>query len=54
LKLTVKDKTHYSVTFNDQQMTGEVGVLLNSNGIALKVDNIEAESGSEFIIYLCE
>lgn len=51
LKLRVKDNTHYSVTFNDQQMTGEVGVLLNSNGIAIKVDNIEAESGSEFIIF---
>lgn len=50
LKLTVKDKTHYSVIFNDKQMTGEVGVLLDSNGIALKVDNIEAEPGSEFII----
>jgi len=50
LKLTVKDKNHYSVTFNDKQMSGEVGVLLDSNGIALKVDNIEAESGSTFII----
>ena len=50
LKLTVKDNTHYSVTFNDKLMTGEVGVLLDSNGIALKVDNIEAEPGSEFII----
>ncbi|EPL7195391.1 polysaccharide biosynthesis tyrosine autokinase [Klebsiella michiganensis] len=50
LELTVKDKTHYSVIFNDKQMSGEVGVLLDSNGIALKVDNIEAEPGSAFII----
>jgi hypothetical protein len=26
-------------------MSGEVGVLLDSNGIALKVDNIDAEPG---------
>lgn len=50
LKLIVKDKTHYSVTFNDVQMSGEVGVLLDSNGIALKVDNINAEPGSTFIV----
>ena len=50
LELTVKDKTHYSVTFNDNQMSGEVGVLLDSNDIALKIDNIEAEPGSTFII----
>ncbi|HHR5697827.1 TPA: polysaccharide biosynthesis tyrosine autokinase [Klebsiella michiganensis] len=48
LKLTVKDKNHYSVVFNDIEMIGEVGVLLDSNGISLKVDNIEAESGSVF------
>ncbi|MEN0617500.1 polysaccharide biosynthesis tyrosine autokinase [Klebsiella indica] len=50
LKLTVKDKNHYSVTFNDRQMSGVVGSLLDSNGIALKVDNIDAAPGSEFII----
>ncbi|HFE7145072.1 TPA: polysaccharide biosynthesis tyrosine autokinase [Klebsiella michiganensis] len=50
LELTVKDKTHYSVTFNDKPMVGEVGILLDSNGIALKVDNIDAEPGSTFII----
>lgn len=50
LELTVKDKNHYNVTFNDKQMSGEVGVLLDSNGIALKVDNIDAEPGATFII----
>lgn len=50
LKLMVKDKNHYSITFNDNQMQGMVGTLLNSNGISLKVDKIEAEPGSEFII----
>ena len=50
LKLTVKDKNHYIVTFNDKDMPGEVGVLLDSNGIALKIDNIEAEPDSVFAI----
>lgn len=50
LKLTVKDKNHYSIAFNDNQIVGVVGVLLESNGISLKVDKIEAEPGSEFII----
>lgn len=50
LELTVKDKNQYSVIFNDKQMYGEVGALLDSNGIALKIDKIEAEVGSAFII----
>ena len=50
LKLTVKDKNHYSVIFNDKQMSGEVGSLLDMNGIALKVDQIEAEPETEFFI----
>ena len=50
LTLTVKDNTHYSVSFNDKQMLGEVGVLLDSNGVSLKIDNIEAEPGAKFNI----
>lgn len=50
LTLTVKDKHHYSVTFNDQEMKGEVGVLLDSDGIALKVESINAQPGSEFTV----
>lgn len=50
LKLTVKDKNHYSVIFNDKQMSGEVGSLLDMNGIALKIDQIEAEPETEFVI----
>lgn len=50
LTLTVKDKNHYSVIFNDKQMSGEVGSLLDMNGIALKVDQIEAEPETEFVI----
>ena len=50
LKLTVKEKNHYSVNFNDKQMSGEVGSLLDMNGIALKIDQIEAEPETEFVI----
>ncbi|WP_446920387.1 polysaccharide biosynthesis tyrosine autokinase [Klebsiella pneumoniae] len=50
LMLTVKDKNHYSVTFNDKTISGEVGVLLDHDGIAIKVDSIAAESGTEFIV----
>ncbi|HDY8629479.1 polysaccharide biosynthesis tyrosine autokinase [Klebsiella pneumoniae] len=50
LKLLVKDKNHYSVTFNDQVMSGKVGILLNSNGIAFKIDYIDADPGTEFTI----
>lgn len=50
LKLTVKDKRHYRVAFNDKEIDGEVGVLLDSNGLSLMVDNIEADSGAKFNI----
>lgn len=50
LELTVKDKTHFSVTFNDKNIMGESGTLLDRNGISLKIDNIDAEPGSVFII----
>ncbi|PJR59357.1 polysaccharide biosynthesis tyrosine autokinase [Raoultella sp. T31] len=50
LKLTVKDKTHYSVTFDEKQIAGEVGIQLDSNGISLKVDTIDAVPGTVFIV----
>lgn len=50
LKLKVKDANNYIVTFNDHEFEGKVGVLLDSNGISLKVDSIEAKPGTEFII----
>ncbi|HBV3334701.1 TPA: tyrosine-protein kinase, partial [Klebsiella pneumoniae] len=48
LKFTVKDKDHYSIIFDNNEMMGRVGVLLEGNGISLKVDSIEAEPGTEF------
>lgn len=50
LKLTVKDKTHYSVTFDEKQIAGEVGIQLDSNGISIKVDTIDAVPGTVFIV----
>lgn len=50
LKLTVKDLDSYSVTFKDKQISGKVGILLNSNGVSLKIDNIDAEPGAKFNI----
>ncbi|SYC28311.1 polysaccharide biosynthesis tyrosine autokinase [Klebsiella pneumoniae] len=50
LKLKVKDANNYIVTFNDHEFEGKVGVLLDSNGISLKVDSIEAKPGTEFVI----
>ncbi|HBR1085694.1 TPA: polysaccharide biosynthesis tyrosine autokinase [Klebsiella pneumoniae] len=50
LKLRVIDKNHYDVIYNDQQMSGITGRLLDENGISLKVDRIDAEHGTEFNI----
>ena len=50
LKLKVKDANNYIVPFNDHEFEGKVGVLLDSNGISLKVDSIEAKPGTEFVI----
>lgn len=51
LELTVKDNKHYTVSYNSTRFDGEVGTLLNKNGISLKIDNIDAAPGSEFTIY---
>lgn len=50
LKLKVEDKNHYSATFNDKEFSGKVGLLVESDGIVLKVDNINAEPGAVFTI----
>ncbi|MEH2767360.1 GNVR domain-containing protein, partial [Klebsiella pneumoniae] len=39
------------VSYNSTRFDGEVGTLLNKNGISLKIDNIDAAPGSEFTIY---
>lgn len=43
LKLTVKDKNHYSIVYDDKYMEGEVGTLLNNSGVSLEIESIDAE-----------
>ncbi len=50
LKLTVKDKNHYSIVYDDKYMEGEVGTLLNNSGVSLEIESIDAEPGTEFNI----
>ncbi|HGV3450194.1 polysaccharide biosynthesis tyrosine autokinase [Raoultella planticola] len=50
LVLTVKDKTHYSFIYNEEKIEGLVGQLINRNGIAIKVDGIDAKPGTEFTV----
>lgn len=50
LELKVEDKSHYIVDFEGKKIRGEVGKLLNEDGISLKIDNIDAQPNSEFTI----
>jgi len=50
LKLIVKDNSHYTVLFDDNQLTGRVGELLEDKGVSLKVDSIDAPPGTEFTV----
>ncbi|HBV3487225.1 TPA: polysaccharide biosynthesis tyrosine autokinase, partial [Klebsiella pneumoniae] len=50
LELKVVDKSHYIVDFEGKKIRGEVGKLLNEDGISLKIDNIDAQPNSEFTI----
>lgn len=51
LKLTIKDQKNYTVFYNDHQMDGKLGELLDENGISLKIDDIDAKPGTEFKVY---
>ncbi|WLP22260.1 polysaccharide biosynthesis tyrosine autokinase [Raoultella ornithinolytica] len=48
--LTVKDKNNFSVHSDDFTITGKVGELIDEKGISLKIDEIDAKPGSEFVI----
>lgn len=50
LKLTVKDNLHYTISYNDRELEGEVGSLLDDNGISLNVASVNAEPGTVFSI----
>lgn len=45
------DKNRYVVTGDDFEITGEVGQLVEEQGISLKISSIDATEGTEFTIY---
>lgn len=51
LELIVKDRKHYTVSYDNTKFDGEVGVLLNNGGISLRIDEIDATPDSKFNIY---
>lgn len=50
LKLLVLDSMHYALIYNDIEIKGTVGELLEKNGLSLKVDKIDALPGSKFTV----
>ena len=50
IKLTVLDKRKFVISIDDSTITGEVGELLDEKGISLKIDDIDAQRGTEFTI----
>ncbi|MFS6931856.1 polysaccharide biosynthesis tyrosine autokinase [Klebsiella oxytoca] len=51
ITLTIIDGTHYKVaTADNRQLEGEVGKLVENDGLILKIDDIQAKPGSEFTI----
>lgn len=50
LTLTVNDSNNYTVTSGSFNLKGKVGVLLEGQGISLKIDKIDAAVGTQFEI----
>lgn len=50
IKLEVKDKDNYVLTIGDKTLQGQVGQLIDSDGISIKVEGINASPGTEFTI----
>ncbi|HFZ8994099.1 TPA: polysaccharide biosynthesis tyrosine autokinase [Citrobacter freundii] len=50
LSLEAKGNNRYTLTYNDVELQGVVGQVLNQKGITLKVDRLEAEPGTDFDI----
>ncbi|MCE9896594.1 polysaccharide biosynthesis tyrosine autokinase [Raoultella terrigena] len=48
--LTVRDKNNFSVHSDDFTIIGKVGELIDEKGISLKIDEIDAKPGTEFVI----
>ncbi|PLL90842.1 tyrosine-protein kinase, partial [Klebsiella michiganensis] len=51
-KIEVIDSSHYTLISNSIELKGTVGELINEHGISIKVDEINAPSGTKFDIYL--
>lgn len=51
-KIEVIDSSHYTLLSNSIELKGTVGELINEHGISIKVDEINAPSGTKFDIYL--
>ncbi|HHI1740167.1 TPA: polysaccharide biosynthesis tyrosine autokinase [Klebsiella pneumoniae] len=48
--LIVKDKNNFSIRSDDLSINGKVGELINEKGISIKIDEIDAKPGTEFVI----
>lgn len=48
--LTVKDKNNFLVSSENFSINGKVGELIDEKGVSLKIDEIDAKPGTEFII----
>lgn len=48
--LTVEDNKNYIITKDNLRIAGQVGQLVDGDGVTIKVDSLEAEPGTEFTI----
>lgn len=51
IKLTVRDGNHYEIDYNNKKMNGYVGQLYENDDFSIKIDKMDAKSGSEYNIY---
>ncbi|AXC29487.1 polysaccharide biosynthesis tyrosine autokinase [Raoultella sp. X13] len=50
LTLKVIDNSNYTISGDGFELSGKTGVLLDSNGLSIKIDKIDAKPGTEFTI----
>lgn len=50
ISLTVKDKNNFLVQYDDLAINGKVGELIDEKGISLKIDEMDAKPGTQFVI----
>ena len=51
IKLTVRDGNHYEIDYNNKKIDGYVGQLYENDDFSIKIDKMDAKSGSEYNIY---